>query len=95
MEFNASRSEYARKRYEDIARELGLKDAQELINAVRELNERLGVPKLSELVDEETFISKVEEMAEKAYRDGLMAFNPVEAKPEEIRELYLKAFYGG
>ncbi|WP_297506318.1 iron-containing alcohol dehydrogenase [Thermococcus sp.] len=95
MEFNASRSEYARKRYEEIARELGLKDAQELINAVRELNEKLGVPKLSELVDEETFVSKVEEMAEKAYRDGLMAFNPVEAKPEEIRELYLKAFYGG
>lgn len=91
MEFNAERSEYARKRYAEIARELGLKSAEELIKAVRELNERLGVPKLSELVDEETFVERVEEMAEKAYRDGLIAFNPVEPKPEEIRELYLKA----
>ncbi len=70
MEFNAERSEYARKRYAEIARELGLKSAEELIKAVRELNERLGVPKLSELVDEETFVERVEEMAEKAYRDA-------------------------
>ena len=94
MEFNAGKSEYARKRYAEIARELGFKTAKDLIEVVRELNEMLGVPRLSELVDEETFVSKVEEMAEKAYRDGLVAFNPVEPKPEEIRELYLKAFYG-
>ncbi|NJF24876.1 iron-containing alcohol dehydrogenase [Thermococcus sp. Bubb.Bath] len=94
MEFNAERSEYARRRYDDIAYELGLKDSEDLIKAVKELNERLGVPTLSELVDEETFTAKLEEMAEKAYRDGLVAFNPVEPKPEEIRELYLKAFYG-
>ncbi|MDI3475072.1 MAG: hypothetical protein PWQ79_2040 [Thermococcaceae archaeon] len=94
MEFNAERSEYARRRYAEIARELGLKSAEELIKAVRELNERLGVPTLSELVDEETFMARLDEMAEKAYRDGLIAFNPVEPTPEEIRELYLKAFYG-
>ena len=94
MEFNASKSDYARKRYDEIARELGLKDWRALIEAVRELNERTGVPKLSELVDEETFMARLDEMAEKAYRDGLIAFNPVEAKPEEIRELYLKAFGG-
>ncbi|MCD6523848.1 MAG: iron-containing alcohol dehydrogenase [Thermococcus sp.] len=94
MEFNASKSDYARKRYDEIARELGLKDWRALIEAVRELNERTGVPKLSELVDEETFMARLDEMAEKAYRDGLLAFNPVEAKPEEIRELYLKAFGG-
>jgi len=94
MEFNASKSDYARKRYAEIARELGFQTAKDLIEVVKELNEMLGVPKLSELVDEETLVSKVEEMAEKAYRDGLVAFNPVEPKPEEIRELYLKAFYG-
>jgi alcohol dehydrogenase len=33
-------------------------------------------------------------MAEKAYHDGLVAFNPVEPKPEEIRELYLRAYRG-
>ncbi|WP_297535482.1 iron-containing alcohol dehydrogenase [Thermococcus sp.] len=94
MEFNAGRSDYARRRYDEIARELGLKDWRALVDAVRELNERTGVPKLSELVDEETFMARLDEMAEKAYRDGLVFFNPVEPKPEEIRELYLKAFRG-
>ncbi|ANF21812.1 iron-containing alcohol dehydrogenase [Thermococcus piezophilus] len=93
MEFNM-RSDYARKRYVEIARELGFSSAKDLVEVIKELNEMLGVPKLSELADEETFVSRVEEMAEKAYRDGLIAFNPVEPKPEEIRELYLKAFYG-
>jgi alcohol dehydrogenase class IV len=94
MEFNAERSDYARRKYNEIARELNLKDWKALIDAVRELNERTGVPKLSELVEEETFMARLDEMAEKAYRDGLLAFNPVEAKPEEIRELYLRAFRG-
>ncbi|CAD5244528.1 iron-containing alcohol dehydrogenase [Thermococcus camini] len=92
MEFNAERSDYARRRYAEIARELGFQNAKDLIEVVKELNEMLGVPKLGELVDEETFAERVEEMAEKAYRDGLIAFNPVEPKPEEIRELYLRAF---
>jgi len=94
MEFNADRSGYARKRYDEIARELGLKGWKELIKAVRELNERTGVPPLKELIDEETFIKRLDEMVEKAYHDGLVAFNPVEPKPSEIRELYLRAFYG-
>ncbi|MCD6372613.1 MAG: iron-containing alcohol dehydrogenase [Thermococcus sp.] len=94
MEFNAKRSDYARKRYAEIARELGFQTAKDLIEVVKELNEMLGVPTLGELVDEETFMARLDEMAEKAYRDGLTAFNPVELKPEEIRELYLKVFYG-
>ncbi|HDZ36304.1 MAG TPA: iron-containing alcohol dehydrogenase [Thermococcus sp.] len=94
MEFNAERSDYARRRYAEIARELGFQTAKDLIEVVKELNEMLGVPKLGELVDEETFTERVEEMAEKAYRDGLVFFNPVEPEPEEIKELYLKAFYG-
>ncbi|ASJ13819.1 iron-containing alcohol dehydrogenase [Thermococcus radiotolerans] len=94
MEFNAERSDYARRRYAEIARELGFQTAKDLIEVVRELNEMLGVPGLRELVDEEIFVERVEEMAEKAYRDGLVAFNPVEPKPEEIRELYLRAYRG-
>lgn len=93
MEFNAKRSDYARRRYAEIARELGFQTAKDLIEVVKELNEMLGVPTLGELVDEETFMARLDEMAEKAYRDGLTAFNPVEPKPEEIKELYLRAFY--
>jgi len=92
MEFNASKSDYARKHYGEIARELNLKGWKELLSAVKELNERVGVPKLSELVDEETFMARLDGMAEKTYRDGLISFNPVEPRPEEIRELYLRAF---
>ncbi|NJE01461.1 iron-containing alcohol dehydrogenase [Thermococcus sp. JdF3] len=94
MEFNATKSDYARRRYDEIARELGFSTAKDLVEVVRELNEMLGVPELGELVDDETFVSRVEEMAENAYRDGLVVFNPVEPKPEEIRELYLRAYRG-
>jgi alcohol dehydrogenase len=94
IEFNSQRSEYARKRYEEIAHELGLMGVEGLIKAVRDLNDLLGIPKLSELVDEETFMAQLDEMAEKAYRDGLIAFNPVEPTVEEIKELYLKIFHG-
>ncbi len=94
MEFNAERSDYARRRYAEIARELGFQNAKDLIEVVKELNEMLGVPKLGELVDGETFVVRLDEMAEKAYRDGLIAFNPVEPRPEEIKEIYLRA-YGG
>ncbi len=94
MGFNANKSDYARRRYAEIARELGFQTAKDLIEVVRELNEMLGVPKLGELVDEETFMARLGEMAEKAYRDGLVFFNPVEPKPEEIRELYLRAYRG-
>lgn len=93
MEFNM-RSDYARRRYAEIARELGFRTAKDLLEVVKELNEMLNVPKLNELVDEETFSERVEAMAEKAYRDGLVAFNPIEPTPEEIRELYLRAYRG-
>ena len=92
MEFNM-RSEYARKRYAEIARELNLRTAQELIEVIKEFNEMLGVPKLSELVSENEFLSKLDEMSEKAYHDPLINFNPVEPSIEEIKELYKRAFY--
>ncbi|WP_456368093.1 iron-containing alcohol dehydrogenase [Thermococcus sp.] len=92
--FNAERSEYARNRYNEIAKELNLGDWKELLQAIKELNERTGVPKLSELIKEDAFMAKLDEMAEKAYRDGLISFNPVEPTVEEIRKLYLRAYMG-
>ena len=93
MEFNM-KSDYARKRYAEIARELGFNTAQELIEVVKELNEMLEVPKLSDLVSEDQFLAKLEDMSQKAYGDPLINFNPVEPSIEEIKELYKKAFYG-
>lgn len=92
MEFNM-RSDYARKRYGEIARELGFNTPRELIGAVKELNEMLDVPTLSKLVSEEKFFERLDEMSKKAYGDPLINFNPVEPSVEEIKELYKKAFY--
>ncbi|ALV63190.1 Alcohol dehydrogenase / Acetaldehyde dehydrogenase [Thermococcus sp. 2319x1] len=92
VEFNM-KSDYARKKYAEIAREIGFKTAEELVEVVKEFNEMLGVPKLSDLVDEEVFMAKLDEMAEKAYADPLVNFNPVEPSVEDMKELYKKAYY--
>lgn len=93
MEFNM-KSDYARRRYTEIARELGFNTAQELIEVVKELNEMLEVPALGDLVSEDQFLAKLEDMSQKAYGDPLINFNPVDPSIEEIKELYKRAFYG-
>ena len=92
VEFNM-KSDYARRKYREIAREIGFNTPEELVEVIKEFNEMLGVPKLSELVDEEVFMAKLDEMAKKAYADPLVNFNPVEPSVEEIKELYKKAYY--
>ncbi|MDK2854693.1 MAG: hypothetical protein PWQ92_1587 [Thermococcaceae archaeon] len=92
VEFNM-KSDYARKKYTEIAKEIGFNTAEELVEVIKEFNEMLGVPKLSELVDEETFMAKLDEMAKKAYADPLVNFNPVEPSVEDMKELYKKAYY--
>ncbi|AMM53600.1 iron-containing alcohol dehydrogenase [Pyrococcus kukulkanii] len=91
MEYNIKR---APGRYDSLAKELGFKDVEELYFKVIELNEKLGVPKLSEIVDEKEFMEKLDEMAKKAYEDPLVNFNPVEPTVDEIKEIYMKAFRG-
>ncbi|RLF80472.1 NAD-dependent alcohol dehydrogenase [Thermococci archaeon] len=92
VEFNM-KSEYARRKYKEIAREIGFNTPEELVEVIKEFNEMLGVPKLSELVDEEVFMARLDEMAKKAHADPLVNFNPVEPSVEEIKELYKKAYY--
>lgn len=93
IEFNM-KSDYARKKYTEIAKEIGFNTAEELVEVIKEFNEMLGVPRLSELVDEETFMAKLDEMAKKAYADPLVNFNPVEPSVEDMKELYLRAYRG-
>ncbi|HDD31290.1 MAG TPA: iron-containing alcohol dehydrogenase, partial [Thermococcus litoralis] len=92
VEFNM-KSDYARRKYREIAREIGFNTPEELVEVIKEFNEMLGVPKLSELVDEEVFMARLDEMAKKAHADPLVNFNPVEPSVEEIKELYKKAYY--
>ncbi|BAA29834.1 iron-containing alcohol dehydrogenase [Pyrococcus horikoshii] len=90
MEFNM---EKAREKYDAMAKELGLSNAEELLQKVKELNERLNVPKLSEIVSEEDFTSRLDEMSRKAYEDPLVNFNPVEPSVDDIKNIYLRAFH--
>ena len=92
VEFNM-KSDYARRKYGEIAREIGFNTPEELVEVIKEFNEMLSIAKLSELVDEEVFMAKLDEMAKKAYADPLVNFNPVEPSVEEIKELYKKAYY--
>ena len=92
VEFNM-KSDYARRKYREIAREIGFNTPEELVEVIKEFNEMLSIAKLSELVDEEVFMARLDEMAKKAYADPLVNFNPVEPSVEEIKELYKKAYY--
>ena len=92
IEFNM-KSDYARRKYGEIAKELGFNTPEELVEVIKEFNEMLSIAKLSDLVDEEVFMARLDEMAKKAYADPLVNFNPVEPSVEEIKELYKKAYY--
>lgn len=92
IEFNM-KSEYARKKYAEIAREVGFNTAEELIEVVKEFNEMLGVPALNKVVNEDIFLLKLDEMADMAYADPLISFNPVEPSVGDIKELYRKVYY--
>ncbi|AEC52297.1 alcohol dehydrogenase, iron-containing [Pyrococcus sp. NA2] len=91
MEFNITK---AKERYDLLAKELGLSNAMELLNKIKEFNERVGVPKLADIVDRDEFMKKLDEMSRKAYEDPLTAFNPVEPSVEEIKKIYLRALHG-
>ncbi|USG99887.1 iron-containing alcohol dehydrogenase [Thermococcus argininiproducens] len=92
IEFNM-KSEYARRKYTEIAKEVGFNTAEELVEVMKEFNEMLGVPKLSDIVNEDIFLLKLAEMTDMAYADPLVTFNPVEPSVDDIKELYRKAYY--
>ena len=87
------KDEYARKRYDEIANELHLKN-DELIEAIRELKKKIGIKKLKNYIREEEFNNMLEFISKEAALDNLMKFNPVKASKEEIKEIYEKAYYG-
>ena len=92
IEYNM-KDEYARKRYDEIANELHLKN-DELIKAIRELKKKIGIKKLKNYIREEEFNNMLEFISKEAALDNLMKFNPVKASKEEIKEIYEKAYYG-
>ncbi|MDD4817064.1 MAG: bifunctional acetaldehyde-CoA/alcohol dehydrogenase [Victivallaceae bacterium] len=92
----------AKSRYAYIARFLGLPGKTEedqvesLIAAIETLKTRLGIPKsLKELgISEADFLAQLDTLSEMAFDDQCTGANPRYPLISEIKELYLKAYYG-
>lgn len=89
-------------RYAEIADYLGLggktegEKLEKLIEAVEKLKERIGIKKsIKEYgIEEETFLASLDEMTEQAFDDQCTGANPRYPLMSEIKEMYLKAYYG-
>ena len=90
------------RRYAEIAESLGLKgendneSLENLIRATNELKEKIGIKKtIREYgIDEQYFLEKLDEMSEQAFDDQCTGSNPRYPLISEIKEMYLKTYYG-
>ena len=91
------------RRYAEVAEALGFggsNDQESLDNLIREidtLKEKIGIKKtIREYgVDEQYFLEKLDEMTEQAFDDQCTGANPRLPLISEIKDMYLKAYYGG
>ena len=63
---------------------------------IDDLKERVGIKKTIKDygIDEQTFLDTLDEMVENAFDDQCTGANPRYPLMSEIKELYLKAYYG-
>ena len=91
------------ERYAEIADALGIKGKNDseklenLISAIDELKEKVGIKKTIRDygIDEQDFLNRLDEMTEQAFDDQCTGANPRYPLMSEIKEMYLKAYYGG
>ena len=94
---------HALRRYAQIADSLNLggntdqEKLELLITKIDELKERVGFKKTIKDygISEEDFLSTLDEMSEKAFDDQCTGANPRYPLISEIKEIYLKTYYGG
>ena len=92
----------ADEKYANLAKILGLnannteEGVWSLINMIRELSEKLGIPKtLKDAgVDEQEFLSKVDYLADKAFEDQCTTANPRMPLVSELKQILLDSYYG-
>ena len=90
------------ERYAEIADHLGLggdtnqEKFENLIKALNELKEKIGIKKSIRDygVDEKVFLDSLDEMSESAFDDQCTGTNPRYPLISEIKEMYLRAYYG-
>ena len=90
------------RRYAEIAEALnigGENDYEKMENLIRkidELKDRIGIKRtIREYgIEEQTFLSTLDEMSEKAFDDQCTGANPRYPLISEIKDIYLKVYYG-
>ena len=90
------------ERYAEIADYLGLKcknnteKLEKLIEAIEELKAKVEIKKTIKDygIDEKEFIENLDEMTEQAFDDQCTGANPRYPLMSEIKEMYLRAYYG-
>ena len=89
-------------RYTEVADylKLGGKTDEEklenLINAIEDLKAKVGIKKTIKDygIDEDDFLARLDEMVEQAFDDQCTGANPRYPLMREMKEIYLKAYYG-
>ena len=91
------------RRYAEVAESLNLggntdeEKLENLIKAIDELKEKIGIkPTIKDYgVDENDFLKTLDNMTEQAFDDQCTGANPRYPLMSEIKDMYLKAYYGG
>ena len=90
------------ERYAEVADYLGLggksnaEKLENLINALNELKERVGIKQTIKDydIDESDFLARLDDMTEQAFDDQCTGANPRYPLMSEIKQMYLNAYYG-
>ncbi len=93
---------HAKERYVEAARFCGIQGRNDdevfenFLKALEELKEKIGIKKtIKEYgVDEKYFLETLDEMVENAFNDQCTGANPRYPLMSEIKEIYLKCYYG-
>ncbi|MGN1129879.1 MAG: iron-containing alcohol dehydrogenase, partial [Ruminococcus sp.] len=93
---------HTKARYAEVADYLGLKGKNDdekveaLIKAINDLKARVGIKEtIADYgVDEQYFLDTLDDMTEQAFDDQCTGANPRYPLMSEIKEMYLKAYYG-
>ena len=91
------------ERYAEIADYLNLggntneEKLENLIKAIDDLKEKIGIKKNIKdyVIEEKDFLDRLDEMVEQAFDDQCTGANPRYPLMSEIKDMYLKAYYGG
>ncbi|MBQ3047773.1 MAG: bifunctional acetaldehyde-CoA/alcohol dehydrogenase [Clostridia bacterium] len=93
---------HALSRYATLAKDLGFagktdnESVENLIKAIEDLKQKIGIKKSIKDygIDEQVFLNSLDEMSEQAFDDQCTGANPRYPLISEIKDIYLKAYYG-